>query len=71
MPRKRKLYKILVPEPRSRFIKVKCPTCGNEQIVFSHATYPVRCIMCGTQLLRPSGGKAELEDGVEVIRVLE
>jgi len=26
----------LVPKPRSKFLRVKCPECGNEQIIFSH-----------------------------------
>ncbi|UXD21348.1 30S ribosomal protein S27 [Ignicoccus pacificus DSM 13166] len=69
MPRKRKLYKILTPEPRSRFIKVRCPTCGNEQVVFSHATYPASCLMCGTKLVEPTGGKARILG--ELVKILE
>ncbi len=68
MPRRRKLYKILVPEPRSKFLIVKCKVCGNEQIVFSHATYPARCVMCGAQLVKPTGGKAEILG--EIVKIL-
>jgi len=69
MPRRRKLYKILTPEPKSKFVRVKCPTCGNEQVVFTHATYPVKCMMCGTQLVTPTGGKAKIEG--EIVRIYE
>ncbi len=59
-------------EIRSYFLKVKCPKCGNEQIIYSHASIPggVRCLVCGTLLARTSGGKVILEDGVEVLEVL-
>jgi len=52
--------KILIPMPKSRFVKVKCPSCGNEQIVFDHATFPARCLVCGTVLVEPTGGKAKI-----------
>jgi len=66
MPR---FSKILVPKPRSRFILVRCPDCGNEQVVFSHATMTVTCRICGRVLARPTGGKAKIE-GV-AIKVLD
>jgi len=52
--------KELLPRPRSKFLKVRCPNCGNEQIVFSHATTVVKCFVCGTQLTEPRGGKARI-----------
>lgn len=60
--------RILVPEPKSRFIRVKCPNCGNEQVIFIHATFPVRCLSCGTQLAYNTGGKAKIVG--EIVRVL-
>ena len=63
-----KKRKLLVPEPKSRFIRVRCPTCGNEQIVFDHATFPVRCLICGTILVEPRGGKAKILG--EITRIL-
>lgn len=57
-----------IPEPRSRFLVVRCPNCGNEQVVFSHATFPARCIICGAQLVTPRGGKARIHG--QVLRVL-
>ncbi len=55
-----KRRRILIPQPRSRFLKVVCKTCGAENVVFSHATFPARCKVCGTLLVRPTGGKAEI-----------
>ncbi|MEM2020687.1 MAG: 30S ribosomal protein S27e, partial [Zestosphaera sp.] len=52
--------KVLIPMPRTKFLKVKCPSCGNEQVVFDRTTFPVRCLICGTQLIYPTGAKARL-----------
>jgi len=60
--------KTLIPQPRSRFILVRCPTCGNEQVVFSHATFPARCLVCGAQLVEPTGGKAKILG--QIVRVM-
>ena len=45
-------------ENRSRFLKVKCPDCENEQMVFEKASTVVDCVVCGKVLAEPSGGKA-------------
>mgnify|MGYP000262270171 FL=1 len=63
-----KKRKILIPEPKSRFIRVRCPNCGNEQVVFDHATFPARCLVCGTQLVEPTGGKAKILG--EIVKIL-
>jgi len=66
-----KKTKILIPAPRSRFYKVICRTCGAENIVFSHSTFPARCKVCGTQLVQPTGGKARiLRDKAEIVAEL-
>ncbi len=59
----------LIPKPRSKFLRVKCPDCGNEQIVFSHATNVVHCNICGATLAEPSGGKAEIKG--EIVAVMD
>ncbi len=59
----------LIPQPRSRFLRVKCPKCGNEQIVFSHAVNRVSCNVCGAELAEPSGGKAIIKG--EIVAILE
>jgi small subunit ribosomal protein S27e len=55
--------------PEAKFITVKCSDCGNKQTVFEKATSVVNCLVCGTTLATPSGGKAEIKG--EVIGVLE
>lgn len=57
----------LIPRPRSRFLRVKCPDCGNEQVVFSHATITIHCNICGATLAEPSGGKAVVKGDVDAV----
>lgn len=64
-----KFSKILKPVPRSRFILVRCPDCGNEQVLFSHSSTPVFCRVCGRGLAKPTGGKAIIE--AQPVRVLD
>ncbi|MEM2995033.1 MAG: 30S ribosomal protein S27e [Candidatus Bathyarchaeia archaeon] len=59
----------LIPKPRSAFLRVKCPKCGNEQLVYSHAVNRVNCNVCGVELAEPSGGKAKTKG--EVVAVFE
>ncbi|WP_457591591.1 30S ribosomal protein S27e [Geoglobus sp.] len=53
----------------SRFLKVKCPDCENEQVVFDHASTHVKCLVCGRTLVEPTGGRARLK--AEVLQALE
>jgi len=56
-----RIWEKIIPKPRSNFLQVKCPDCGNEQITFSHATTVVRCNICGCILAEPTGGKADIK----------
>lgn len=43
-----------------RFLRVRCNDCSNEQIVYSHASSVVKCVVCSKTLAVPRGGKAEI-----------
>jgi small subunit ribosomal protein S27e len=64
-----KFSKVLIPQPRSKFIKVRCPDCGNEQVIFSHVAMVVRCLVCGRVLAQPTGGKARL--ATHIVKILD
>ncbi len=53
----------------SRFIKVRCKDCENEQVLFNKASTPVFCHICGAKLATPNGGKAEIK--AEILEVIE
>jgi small subunit ribosomal protein S27e len=55
-----KSQKKLVPEPKSRFLRIKCLNCGAEQIIFGCATLEVKCFVCEKQLVQSTGGKARI-----------
>ena len=57
---------IMKLDPGSKFMKVRCPKCKNEQTVFEKATTNVMCLVCGSALTKANGGKAALN-----ARVLE
>jgi small subunit ribosomal protein S27e len=46
---------------RSRFLRVRCSDCENEQLVYSHVSSVVRCKVCSKTLAVPRGGKAEIK----------
>ena len=50
----------LIPKPRSMFLKVKCPKCANEQMIFGQASTYVKCTVCDELLAQPTGGKAKI-----------
>lgn len=49
---------ILVPQPNSKFQKIKCKECDEENIVFSHASSDVTCKSCGNVIAEPTGSVA-------------
>jgi small subunit ribosomal protein S27e len=55
-----------IKEPKSRFLKVRCVKCNNEQIVFGNASSQVNCLVCNKEIAKPKGGKASVK-----ARVLE
>ncbi len=54
---------------KSKFLKVKCNDCENEQIIFGSATSRVDCTVCGRTLAEPGGGKAIIK--TQILEVLE
>lgn len=59
MPKK-KAQRDLIPGPKSRFLRVKCLNCGNQQIIFGCSATDVSCLVCGKLLLQSTGGKARI-----------
>jgi len=57
----------LIPKPRSNFLRVKCPQCGNEQLVFSHAVNVVKCNVCASPLAEPTSGKAKIKGEITAV----
>lgn len=59
----------MISESRSKFIKIRCPKCKNEQISFGKTATRVSCLVCGKVLAEPTGGKSRFK--ARILEVLE
>ena len=59
----------LIPKPRTKFLRLKCPGCGNEQNVFSAASTKVRCLVCNTELAK--NGASKITPLTKIVREME
>ena len=62
------MIKELVQSPKSRFLKVVCLKCKNEQIIFNKATKDVTCLVCGNILAEATGGMSIIKS--KILKVL-
>jgi len=53
----------------SKFIKVRCKDCENEQVLFNKSSTVVSCHICGGKLAIPNGGKAKIK--AEILEEIE
>ena len=51
-------------EPTSKFVKVMCPKCKNEQIIFGKISTTVECLVCSKTLAEPTGGKSKIKSKI-------
>ncbi len=59
-----------IPMPESKFMKVKCDKCKNEQIIFNKPANVVKCLVCDSVLVEPRGGTVS-EKHVKVIETFD
>ena len=59
----------MIKEPTSKFIKVRCVKCKNEQIIFGKSASEIKCLVCSNIMASPSGGKAKIK--AQILEVLE
>ncbi|MBI5347534.1 MAG: 30S ribosomal protein S27e [Candidatus Aenigmarchaeota archaeon] len=53
----------------SKFLKVKCAKCNNEQILFSKSAAMIKCLVCGNVLAEPTGGRCAVK--AKIIQVVD
>ena len=59
----------LAQKAGNKFIRVKCPSCSNEQTIYSLASTPVKCIVCNHELAETGAGKIRLK--IKPVRTFE
>jgi len=62
------MRKELVTTPKSRFLKVQCLKCKNEQIIFNKTAKDVTCLVCGNILVQATRGKSIIKS--KILKVL-
>jgi small subunit ribosomal protein S27e len=62
------MKKELVQSPKSRFLKVECLKCKNEQIIYNKASQDVKCLVCGNILSETTGGMSTIK--AKILKVL-
>ena len=64
-PFKKELRGVLImtsiKETSSKFVKVRCPKCKNEQIMFGKASTDVTCLVCNKEIAESTGGKSKIK----------
>ncbi len=56
-------------EPSSKFIRVRCPKCKNEQILFGKSSTKINCLVCQKTIGESRGGKSRIK--ARILEVLE
>lgn len=56
-------------ESKSKFVKVRCPKCKNEQIIFGKVATTVKCLVCEKEIAQATGGKSNIK--ARILEVLE
>jgi small subunit ribosomal protein S27e len=58
-----------ISKTKSRFLKVKCNDCGNEQVVFGAAASNIKCLVCEKPMAESTGGKTVVKS--QIVAVLD
>lgn len=53
----------------SKYIRIRCMKCRNEQVVFGKPASKVKCLVCEKVLVYPTGGKGMVK--ASILEVLE
>jgi len=52
---------------KSKFLRISCPRCQCQQIVFGKSATTIKCKKCNYMLLKTTGGKARMRAQVKQI----
>jgi small subunit ribosomal protein S27e len=52
--------KTFIQMPKSRYLRVICKKCKNDQMLYNKVASVVKCNKCGAVLAEPTGGEARI-----------
>jgi len=55
-----KKHNIMIPKPRSHFVKVECDSCKNIKVLYTFGTKPIAWPSCNAELWVDTGGQAKI-----------
>ena len=55
------MKKRILKETKTKFIKIHCVKCKNEQNVFGATASKVYCLVCNEVLAEPTGGRSKIK----------
>lgn len=55
-------------ETKTKFIRVRCVKCKNEQNIFSNPSTKATCLVCSEVLAEPKGGRGKIH--AKVLEIL-
>ncbi|MEK6843795.1 MAG: 30S ribosomal protein S27e [Nanoarchaeota archaeon] len=55
------------PKNKSKFLKIACPRCYNNQIIFGKSALAIKCEKCNKLLIKTTGGKAKIKAKIKKI----
>ena len=62
------MIKEINQNPKSRFLKVQCLKCKNEQIIYNKTSQDVKCLVCDNILAEKTGGMSIIKS--KILKVL-
>ena len=52
---------------KSKFLKIACPRCNNNQVVFGKSASIIKCDKCNKLLIKTTGGKSKIKARVKQV----
>jgi small subunit ribosomal protein S27e len=56
-----KKHNIMIPKPRSNFVKIECESCQNTMILYTYSTKTILCKSCNEEISINTGGQSQLK----------
>ncbi len=51
----------MIKQSTTKFMKIKCEKCKNEQVIFERSASKIHCLVCNEILAEPTGGRARVK----------
>jgi small subunit ribosomal protein S27e len=61
------MIKRVAKETKTKFVKIHCAKCKNEQNVFGTVSTKVFCLVCNEILAEPTGGRSKIKAKHEIL----